>query len=123
FPCLEFRRVLFRSQPRVNSLYGSLRFGFRNVWFIEATGRNDWPSTLPEANNSYFYPSVSTSLIVSDVFDLPGVSYGKLRLGWAQVGNDASAYQLVDPYVADVAFGTAPRFTASNTLRNSNLKP
>lgn len=113
----------YREQTRVNSLYGSLSFGFRNVWFIEATGRNDWSSTLPEANNSYFYPSVSTSLIVSDVFDLPGVSYGKLRLGWAQVGNDASAYQLVDPYVAGVAFGTAPRFTASNTLRNSNLKP
>lgn len=114
----------YREETRVNSLYGSLNFGFRNYWFIEATGRNDWSSTLPAQNNSYFYPSVSSSLIVSDVVDLPGVSYGKVRLGWAEVGNDASAYQLIDPYVADpVPFGGAPRFTASNQLRNSNLKP
>lgn len=113
----------YREETRVNSLYGSVSFGFRNYWFVEATGRNDWSSTLPEQNNSYFYPSVSSSLIVSDLVELPGVSYGKVRLGWAQVGNDASAYQLVDPYIGDRPFAGAPRFTASNTLRNFNLKP
>ncbi len=113
----------YREERRVNSLYGTANFGFRDVWFVDATARNDWSSTLPEDNNSYFYPSVSTSVIVSDLFELPGVSYAKARLGWAQVGNDAAAYQLVDPYIADLPFGSVPRFTASNRLRNANLKP
>jgi TonB-linked SusC/RagA family outer membrane protein len=113
----------YREQTRVNSLYGSASFGYRDVWFVDATARNDWSSTLPEGNNSYFYPSLSTSLIVSDLVALPGVSYAKLRLGWAQVGNDAAAYQLVDPYLSDQPFDGRPRFTASNRLRNANLKP
>lgn len=113
----------YREQRRVNSLYGSASFGFRDVWFVDATGRNDWSSTLPEDNNSYFYPSVSTSVIVSDLVDVPAISYAKLRLGWAKVGNDAAAYQLVDPYLSNQPFGEQPRFTASNRLRNANLKP
>lgn len=113
----------YRETTRVNGLYGAMNVGIRNLWFIEGTARNDWSSTLPENNNSYFYPSLSTSVIFSELFELPAVSYGKLRMGWAQVGNDASAYQLVDPYLADSPFGTQPRFTASNTLRNFDLKP
>ena len=113
----------YRERTRVNGLYGSANFGYRDFWFVEATGRNDWSSTLPEGNNSYFYPSLSTSLIFTELMDLPVLSYGKIRMGWAQVGNDASAYQLVDPYLADQPFDGRPRFTASNTLRNFNLKP
>lgn len=113
----------YREERRVNSLYGTVNFGFRDVWFIDGTARNDWSSTLPAHNNSYFYPSLSTSLIVSDLVDLPMVGYGKVRLGWAQVGNDAAAYQLVDPYLADQPFDGRPRFTASNRLRNFDLKP
>jgi TonB-linked SusC/RagA family outer membrane protein len=113
----------YRESTRVNSLYGSASFGFRDVWFVEGTARNDWSSTLPAENNSYFYPSLSTSVIVSDLVELPGVSYGKVRLGWARVGNAAAAYQLVDPYIADLPFDGRPRFTASNRLRNFDLKP
>lgn len=113
----------YRSESRVNSLYGSAHFGYRDVWFVDVTGRNDWSSTLPADNNSYFYPSVASSLIFSDLVELPAVSYGKLRLGWARVANDAPVYQLVDPYIGDDPFGSAPRFTASNTLRNFDLKP
>ncbi len=113
----------YREETRVNSLYGTANFGFRDVWFVEATARNDWSSTLPEHNNSYFYPSVSTSLILSDLVDMPYAGYAKVRAGWAQVGNDAAAYQLVDPYLSDQPFGAQPRFTASNRLRNFDLKP
>jgi hypothetical protein len=56
---------------------------------MDVTGRNDWSSTLPENNNSYFYPSVSAGLIFSELVEVPGLEYGKLRTGWAQVGNDA----------------------------------
>lgn len=116
----------YRSRQRVNSLYGQAEIGYRDYLFVELTGRNDWSSTLPEAHNSYFYPAISTSFIFTDAFpSLQGglLSYGKVRAGWAQVGNDAPPYQLVDPYVADVPFAGAPRLTASNTLRNANLKP
>jgi TonB-linked SusC/RagA family outer membrane protein len=113
----------WREVQRVNSLYGAAQFGFRNVLFVDVTGRNDWSSTLPAGNNSYFYPSVSGGLIVSDLIPVPGLAYGKLRAGWAQVGNDADPYQLVDPYIADAPFNGVPRYTASNILRNFALRP
>jgi hypothetical protein len=53
-------------ERRVNSLYGSAQFGWNDYLFLDVTGRNDWSSTLPEKNNSYFYPSVSTSFIFTD---------------------------------------------------------
>ncbi|HSJ07867.1 MAG TPA: SusC/RagA family TonB-linked outer membrane protein [Longimicrobiales bacterium] len=113
----------WREEQRVNSLYGSAQFGFREFLFVDVTGRNDWSSTLPATSNSYFYPSVSAGLVFSDLATIPGLTYGKVRIGWAEVGNDADPYQLVDPYIADVPFGSVPRYTASNRLRNYNLKP
>jgi outer membrane receptor protein involved in Fe transport len=115
--------IHYRERTRVNSLFGAVNFGYRNLWFVEGTARNDWSSTLPEANNSYFYPSLSSSLIVTELADLPGVSYGKLRAGWAQVGSDAAAYQLLDPYISATDFDGRPRYTASTRLRNMELKP
>lgn len=113
----------WREGQRVNSLYGSAQLGWRDRVFVDVTGRNDWSSTLPEENNSYFYPSASAGVILSEMVKVPYLSYGKLRAGWAQVGNDADPYQLVDPYTADVPFNGVPRYTASNRLRNLNLKP
>jgi len=113
----------WREQQRVNSLYGAAQVGFRDVLFVDVTGRNDWSSTLPEGNNSYFYPSISSSLVFSDLVNVPGLSFGKVWAGWAQVGNDASPYQLVDPYIGDTPFNGVPRYTASNRLRNFDLKP
>lgn len=116
----------WRERKRVNSLYAATQIGFRDYLFVDVTGRNDWSSTLPEGNNSYFYPSVSGSFVFSDAFPSLGggfLSFGKVRAGWAQVGNDADAYQLLDPYISDSPFGSVPRFTASNRLRNFDLKP
>lgn len=113
----------YRERQAVNSLYGQARFGWRERFFVDVSGRNDWSSTLPENNNSYFYPAISSSLIFSEMWSLPGLSFGRIRGGWASVGNDAAPYQLIDPYGFDVPFGSAPRLTASNVLRNANLKP
>jgi outer membrane receptor protein involved in Fe transport len=113
----------WRERTRTNSLYAAGQIGYRDVLFVDVTGRNDWSSTLPEGNNSYFYPSISGALIASDLVELPGVSYAKVRAGWAAVGNDASAFQLLDPYVASDPFGGVPRFSASSRLRNFDLKP
>ena len=113
----------YREERATNSLYGQARVGYRELAFLDVTGRNDWSSTLPPESNSYFYPSISGSLVFSELVEVPTLSFGRVRASWAQVGNDAPPYQLNDPYGFDVPFGNAPRLTASNLLRNADLKP
>ncbi|MBC7888903.1 MAG: SusC/RagA family TonB-linked outer membrane protein [Ferruginibacter sp.] len=106
---------------KVNSVYGMANFSYKGKYFVDVTGRNDWSSTLPLKNNSYFYPSVNTSVVLSDIFKLPAqVSFAKARFSIAQVGNDT------DPYKTRMYYGTS-EFPASGsvqtTLHNANLKP
>jgi len=114
------------NKKRVNSLYGQVDLGYNDFLFLTVTGRNDWSSTLPEDNRSYFYPSVSGSLVFSDVIEGlqdSFLSYGKLRASWAQVGNDTDPYQLRNTYVADDLWGSNPSFSVSGSLLNEELKP
>jgi TonB-linked SusC/RagA family outer membrane protein len=109
-----------KTKKAINSLYGSAQVSYLERIFIDVTGRNDWSSTLPFGNNSFFYPSVSTSFLLNDIFKLPAaVSFAKLRLSWAQVGNDTRPYQ-TDKYY-DRIYGNS--FTNSSTLFNASLKP
>jgi len=106
---------------QVNSLYGMASFSYKGKYFIDVTGRNDWSSTLPLMSNSFFYPSVNTSFILSDIFHLPAaISFAKARFSIAQVGNDT------DPYKTKKYYGTS-EFPASGSvptiLPNANLKP
>jgi outer membrane receptor protein involved in Fe transport len=84
------------SRREIQSVYALGEIGFRDYAFLSVTGRNDWSSTLPEDNRSFFYPSVSGSVILTDALnlDLPSLSYAKLRASWAQTGNDANPFQL-----------------------------
>lgn len=109
-----------RSEKAINSLYGSTQWSYLEKVFLDVTGRNDWSSTLPYGNNSFFYPSVSTSFLLSDMFHLPTqISFAKMRLSWAQVGNDTRPYQTSKYY--DPIYGN--NFTNSQTLYNPSLKP
>lgn len=85
----------FREQSLFGA-YASVDLGYKDYLTLTLTGRNDWSSTLPEDNRSYFYPSASVAFIFSDALDLTSsvFSYGKLRTSYAQVGNDALPYQL-----------------------------
>jgi TonB-linked SusC/RagA family outer membrane protein len=110
----------------VNSIYGSLSLGFKNMIYLDLTGRNDVSSTLPEGNNSYFYPSVSTSFIFSELPGLKGsnvFSFMKLRLNYAEVGNDAPVYSLLSTYVQEANWATQGRFRVSRILQNPDLRP
>jgi TonB-linked SusC/RagA family outer membrane protein len=109
----------------VNSLYGLVTLGFREFAFLDVTARNDWSSTLPEDNRSYFYPSFSGSLVFTDAFDMASdfLSFGKIRGSWAKVGNDANPYQLTSVYSETDKFGNIPGFTTSNTIPNAGLRP
>jgi TonB-linked SusC/RagA family outer membrane protein len=112
---------------QTNSLYGSGMFTVNGLWTVEVTGRNDWSSTLPKENNSYFYPSVNTSLVLTDL--MPALkstflSYAKLRGSLANVGNDADPYQLVTTYEGNPdKFGGLPQYTLPNARLNPSLKP
>lgn len=131
----------FFQQQRLVSAYGSATLGFRDYAFLEVTGRNDWSSTLPKENNSYFYPSVSLSVVFTDLLEqeydleIPGLSYGKLRTNYAQVGSDTDPYQLNFTYapVTNVftqfvddftfPFRGIPAFTKPGTVPPENLQP
>ena len=84
---------------KLNSVYGFLNLSYKNYLFLDATGRNDWSSTLPKGEWSYFFPSFSGSFIFSDLFHLPEfISFGKLRLAWAEGATDTDPYKINTTY-------------------------
>jgi TonB-linked SusC/RagA family outer membrane protein len=107
------------------SYFASAQIGFRNYAFLNFTGRNDWSSTLPAANLSYFYPSVNGSLVLSEALDWKGdvLSYLKLRGGWSKVGKATTPYQLINTYNFTAPFGANPQQNAANIYLNPDLKP
>ncbi len=110
----------------INSLYGYGQMSWKNQIFLDLTARNDWSSTLPKSNNSYFYPSAALSFIVTDLLgvkDNPYVSFGKLRLSFAQVGNDTDPYLLDNSWNFGEPFGSNLSADESSVLANSDLKP
>ena len=118
----------FDSRKRINSVYGLVKLGYKDVLFLDITGRNDWSSALAtptsKDNTSFFYPSVSGSLILSKVLQLPtSISFAKLRASWAQVGNDTDPYQTTGAFVAQTPFSAQPTFSAQNLIANGNLLP
>ena len=112
---------------QVNSVYGSTAVTWDGWWTVEVTGRNDRSSTLPKGNNSYFYPSYSTSIVLTEA--LPALrntvlSFAKIRGSVARVGSDASPYSLRSTYSGvSSQFGGLPQFTLGNVLSNADLKP
>lgn len=84
------------NEKQVNSVFGSVEFDYQDLLFLELTARNDWSSTLPAENNSYFYPSVNVGFSFAEALDLTNnyFSYGQLRASWARVGGDTDPYQL-----------------------------
>lgn len=120
---------------RIVSLYGSVTFDYNNYIYLTLTGRNDWSSTLPKDNNSYFYPSASVGFIFTEFLNTNSIiSFGKLRLAFAQIGNDAAPYSiysnLVQANPADgvrgiitYPFNGVNGYKESGTLGNTELKP
>ncbi|GHB77913.1 SusC/RagA family TonB-linked outer membrane protein [Persicitalea jodogahamensis] len=111
-------------ERRVNSLFANVSLGYDNILFIEGSVRNDWSSTLPKANNSYLYPSVSASFVFSEFIPQNNIlSFGKLRGGYAQVGTDVGPYQTALTYTVGTVYGANSTTFLPNLLPNTNLKP
>ncbi len=113
-------------EKKINSIYGLISIGFRNYLYLDVTGRNDWSSALPVDHNSYFYPSVSLSAVVSEMLEMPEwVSFLKLRGSAAQVGNDTDAYKTTTIQY-EYGQGWLDGYSVSNvksTLGAPDLKP
>lgn len=115
-------------EKQINSAYFMFNVGWKNQLFLDVTARNDWSSALVYADgtgtNSYFYPSVSSSWIFSETFDLPSwVSFGKLRASWAQVGNDTDPYRINAGYSVDKVEISDGNFAYTNGYERQLIDP
>ncbi|WP_018462677.1 SusC/RagA family TonB-linked outer membrane protein [Segatella paludivivens] len=116
----------YKLEKGINSLFGDVTIGWKSMLFLEATLRGDKSSTLPKSNNTYVYPSVTASWLFSELLKdkAPWLSYGKLRAGYARVGNDTDPYQVLQTYTQYTNIDSStPGYRLANTLSNSNLKP
>lgn len=113
-----------RYEKSINSVYGMANFGWKDMMYVDLTARNDWSSTLPAENRSYFYPSASLSLLVNNMFNMGNsVNMIKLRAGWAQVGNDTGPYRLNATYSNGGQWGGATMLAKPGGLLAPNLLP
>ncbi|KGL61815.1 TonB-dependent receptor [Polaribacter sp. Hel1_85] len=108
-------------------MFGELLVAYKNKLFLTVTGRNDWVSTLPKKNRSFFYPSVSLAYDIRDLIDKDSeiLSFGKLRASWAEVGKGPSFGQVGHYFVADgdFPFGGAGGYRASTQLGDTDMIP
>jgi len=129
----------YQWKRRLYGIYGQVEASWKNMFYLTVTGRNDWSSTLPKENRSFFYPGVTASWIFSELFndDLKKIiNYGKLRAAWGKTGNDASVYMTNSVY-AQAAANTSGwasssfpftktgtnAYSAGNTLGSIDLSP
>ncbi len=114
----------YRREKKVNSLYGFLTLGWDDTYYVDVTGRNDWSSTLAPGNWSYFYPSVSGSILLDRALNIgeraSWLDMLKLRLSWANVGNDTTPYSL-DQYYSSTDYSGG--FVLPGTITNPLIKP
>ncbi|MFZ9527087.1 MAG: SusC/RagA family TonB-linked outer membrane protein, partial [Schleiferiaceae bacterium] len=107
----------------INGYFGRASFLYKNYLSLDLTGRYDISSTLPSTSNKYFYPSASLGLIFSELLDVDGISFGKVRANYASVGADAPANSLRNIYVMGTPFNGTPLATAPTTSNNPGLLP
>ena len=124
-----------QSKRRLVGLFGDVTLGWDDMIFLELTARNDWSSTLPTGNNSYFYPGATLSWIFTRLMDAPAIDFGKLRLAYGRTGNDAGVYLTTARFLQGysngyygsdlTAFphGGINAFQAASTVGSTNLKP
>jgi len=131
------------SQRRIFGAYADVTLGYRDWAYLTLTGRNDWSSTLPVDNRSFFYPAITASVVLTDALNISSdlINYVKVRGSWAEVGNDTDPFQLQPlflinespalgiaqraalPITPAGASAAVPGATLSNIARDPNLKP
>jgi hypothetical protein len=111
------------TQLGVNGVFGSISLGFSDTYFVDATIRRDQSSSLPKENNAYIYPSVTGSMIFSNLLEIEWLSLGKVRANYAEVGNSAPPLSIKNVYVLNMPLSGTGLATVPNTFLNPDLKP
>ncbi|QYA25469.1 SusC/RagA family TonB-linked outer membrane protein [Gramella sp. MT6] len=115
-----------KRKRRLVGLYGDLMLNYDEMIFLNVTARNDWTSTLPIGNNSFFYPSVNLGYVFTESFEQPDwFTFGKLRGSWAQVGKDTDPYLIGQTYSSPSIYplGGQVGFTRFSQFGDLELKP
>lgn len=132
----------YKRERRLAGLFASADLSYKNYAFVSVTARNDWSSTLPDGNNSFFYPGITGSFVFTDFLkeksiESGPISFGKIRAAYGWTGNDAEPYQIYPMFIPgesdipgypdldDLVFplGGVNSYEISNQLGNPNLKP
>ncbi|QYA25384.1 SusC/RagA family TonB-linked outer membrane protein [Gramella sp. MT6] len=109
----------------LDGIYARAGVGYLNTYYLEGTIRRDRSSTLPieDNNNVFYYPSISSSVILSNIIDGDWLSFAKLRANYAEVGNDTDPYNVFNTYTIFAPFGGAGVASNNSSLNNPALKP
>lgn len=107
----------------VDGIFASTTLGYRELVFLDLTGRRDKSTTLPPDNNTFYYFSVAGSFVFSKLLEVPWLDHAKVRANYAEVGNDAPPLSVNNVYDKPTAIGSVPYFSLPNTKNNLDLKP
>ena len=121
----EFSPVIhLPNNKTINSVFSSFSLGIDDTYFVDITGRNDWSSTLPSSNNSYFYPSIGGTTVFTKFLPINNIlTFGKVRASYAQVGNDTSFDRIINNYIEGGNYNSTQWLTLQNQRKNLELKP
>lgn len=115
---------VYRANKQVNSLYGKATIGYANAVYVDITGRNDWSSTLPDGSNSYFYPSVGASVLLTEFLKLPEwLNFWKVRGSWTVSKSDIDIYATSQAYTVENAVWDGMNSASYPTSMYGNVKP
>ncbi|MGA9211471.1 SusC/RagA family TonB-linked outer membrane protein [Kaistella sp.] len=115
--------VLVDTSKQVLGIFGQASFGYKETFFLDGTLRRDQSTALPSDNNSYWYPSVATSIVFSNLIKQDWLTFGKIRAAYARVGSDTGPNSLYDTFTPGTAFGTNSTYSFNTTAKNNNIAP
>ena len=112
------------TRSRQQSAYVKTTIGYKDFLYLDVSGRQEWSSTLPLSNNTFFYPGIGANVNFSQFIKNKNIiSSGKLRVNYARVGNSTNPYQLINTYSTLGLFLGSPLLSYTNQLKNPDLKP
>ena len=117
---LDYNKVDYTK--RVEGVFAKAGLGYKGTYYLDASIRRDKSSALPANNNEYYYPSVASTLIFSNLIKKDWLSFGKFRANYAEVGNDTSPYQVFNTYNVGAAFNGSASASNPSAFNNPDLK-
>jgi TonB-linked SusC/RagA family outer membrane protein len=115
--------IISDTSKYIYGAFAQASLGYKNTYYVEGTFRRDQSTALPSEKSVYYYPSVSASIVFSNLIREKWLNFGKIRAAYAEVGSDTGADQLRNRYIVQSAFGESPVYSFNTTLRNADLLP